>query len=161
MQKARNISRIVSNSRNIVFDTSVLFPFLVSLLYGKGTKGIKTLQMVIGRSGKKIVITPHILAETGNLAKRDFKHDADFSDFIKRANDIITRMDELFVKKEDIIQEPAVAKFGYTDISLIGAQRQSVYSFILSEDDAFVSLCRCRDIPAVTLEELVNTKEIK
>jgi len=159
MPKAQNILRIVLQSKTIVFDTNLLFPFLVFLSYGKTAKNIEILEMLIRRMGKRIVITPHILAEVGNLAKRDFKNDADYADFIRKANETITRTDELFVKKEDIIKEPAVAKFGYTDISLIGAQRQSESSFILSDDGAFVALCRSRDIPAVTLEELVSIKE--
>lgn len=160
MPKAQNISLIVLQSKSIVFDTTLLFPFLVFLSYRKTAKNIEILERLIRRLEKRIIITPHILAEVGNLARRDFKNDADYADFIRKANETIARTDELFVKKEDIIKESAVAKFGYTDISLIGAQRQCESSFILSDDSTFVSLCRSRDIPAVTLEELVCIKGV-
>lgn len=155
----QDITRIVSQGKSVVLDTSLLYPFLIFLSYRRAERNTEILEALIRRMRKRIVITPHILAEAGNLAKRDFK-DADYADFIRKANVTIARMDELFVKKEDLIKEPAVAKFGYTDISLIGAQSQSGSSFILSDDHAFVSLCRSRDIPAVTLDELVSFREL-
>jgi rRNA-processing protein FCF1 len=161
----------------LVMDTCVLLPYLVKLCWeqqldkvcgnlaqedaGDYLQSIKLMERIIDATGKKVVITPHILMELEALAESRLGRDStSYALFKRKMNAILLKLNERFVRKEDILGEGMAMDFGYADTSIVKLQQQVKNSFILSNELPLVSLCRAKDVPALSLDEFVSTSEV-
>ncbi len=76
----------------------------------------KLLALILGNKTK--VITPQVLAETSNQARKNIK---EIGSFLLNTKEEILKYQEEFVKKEILLDDPSLFRFGITDISLLKA----------------------------------------
>lgn len=177
IKKSYSLGRLILSKENIVMDTCVLLPYIVSLCWKQKLEAVcgnrKREEMerhlqdigimgkIIDRTNKKIVITPHIMMELEALAKNRLGGGRKpYAIFKERMNQVLYGLKESFVEKEDILSKEMVVKFGYADTSLVMLQGRVESSIILSNEHPLISLCRGKGIPALSLDEFVSTGEV-
>lgn len=68
---------------------------------------------------KRIVVTPHILAETYDVLETKYKIKGKLQeDFWANVKDFLEKIREEYVKKEDILNEEMFVKYGFADTSV-------------------------------------------
>lgn len=89
---------------------------------------------------KKLIITPHILAEFLNKIKRDLK--GDYKDIKRKFMNQLIEIDEIQIPKNIILSHNDFIDFG-NDISLLMASEESIknnkYATIISLDGRFIN----------------------
>lgn len=65
---------------------------------------------------KTKIITPQVLAETSNQARKNIK---EIDSFLSNTKEEILKYQEEFVKKEILLDNPSLFRFGITDLSLL------------------------------------------
>jgi len=93
---------------------------------------------------RKIIITPHILAEVSDIAENEL--DAHFLDFVNRIKKILLDSEEARIKKNEILENEQIGKFGVTDVSIILSSKTN-NQFILTKDLPFALLCQSKNLP--------------
>jgi len=143
-------------SKEIVIDTGPLL-ILLSGLYGHGVEKFakeKNDFNVLKKwtDNSNIFVTPQVLAEVSNLAKREFR--GFFEDFINYSTNTIMILDEIYVEKNILATKPELklAKFGFTDSSLIGAAMNG--KMLLTTDISLYHYCMNIGIAAMTIDAI-------
>ncbi len=108
-----NVTRAIETHATAVLDTSILFDYLLSF-YDKNQDPYrkKVLQSMLTLFGKR-VITPHVLAELCNLAKKT----SNKRDFLDKVTPLLKEFDETHVAKDAIIENKYFSLLGATDVA--------------------------------------------
>lgn len=102
-----------------------------------------------------LFITPQILAETNNIVKNSIGKE-ELEKLMK--NNMIflkDRLAEIYIKKNRILENDLVLKFGITDISIFLSSKNKI---VLTIDWALRNICRKNKISAYHLDEITSIK---
>ncbi len=105
---------------------------------------------------KKIIVTPQVLSEVSNFAE-GLKNK--FSEFIEGNRITFEKIDERYITKNDILASKEVAKFGFTDTSIILAAKETD-ALVLTADHRLCEKCRKIGLDAIHMDEILSQKEI-
>ncbi len=109
--------------------------------------------------GRKVIVTPQVLAEISNFAKGGLKPNK-FSGFIEKNRQIFEMIDERYIPKTDILASQQLVKFGFTDTSIILAAKEN-NGVVLTDDFALWGLCKKVGLDAKHMKsEILSKKEI-
>ncbi len=151
------------NYQEILIDTGPLLQLLVGLYNPKKLEKIGStethfvLLLSFVRQYKERLITPHILAELSNLAKKDLKWD--FPAFIKFATGFLHDLKEQQVAKDALIDSKntkLLMDFGITDTAICLASIEK--RLIITSDNPFFQYCYNNNIPVIHTEEIFTIK---
>lgn len=143
-----------SEKYNIILDTKVLKLFLIGLYDMKAiTKRCKdchfneehfnNLFAFINETGKRIIITPYLLAEVSNfLEKPSYGYEELMVDTLKNIQN--WKMKEIVHNKKKLIKnsEKCLCKFGFTDASMYSIlDKSKEYTMLITTDEPFLLYC--------------------
>ncbi len=101
---------------------------------------------------RKIIVTPHVLAELSNLINTRVNK-SDFADFIERIIEKLSDFKEAYVQKDEIISREELKKVGITDTGiLLACERDN--NLILTKDFQFKGLCISKGLPVIHFDSL-------
>lgn len=114
--------------KGIILDTKLFVLFLGGIYDYEGigknklTKNFvkedfDLIKLLIEEAKWKIIITPHILAESSNFIRRDMKDDS--SKFFIKVLEELKKSGEFFIKKDEILSTKEFLRFGVADIGII------------------------------------------
>ncbi len=123
-----NLSQEIT-TEEVIVDTIPFSYLLIGIHHEKTKQRIKTIADLLFEEnkakllalmlGNKIkIITPQVLAETSNQARKNIK---EIGSFLLNTKEEILKYQEEFVKKEILLDDPSLFRFGITDISLLKA----------------------------------------
>ena len=141
----------------IVIDTGPLLLYLVGFIRIKELKQFNynerdfILLNIYLKNIKNICVTPQVLAEISNLAKRRLGSKT-FSSFIISCCRSLEVIGEEYIHKDEIINSHSISILGITDTSLILASKRG--NLILTDDGPFFYYCIQNNIPAISLDTL-------
>ena len=106
------------------------------------------LQFLVGR---KIYVTPGVMAEVTNLAKyvTDFKYE----EFITANLEGLKKISEQYIPKNMVLDIDFFPRFGYTDTSIAVAANQ-MKADVLTDDFPLRGQCKKLGLKTVNLDEL-------
>lgn len=149
---AQTLGDLVRNyaGKGILIDTNLLLVLIVGsvdprqVLRFKRTRSytpqdFKLLVRLIDRF-RRIVVTPHILAELTNLLPTG-KADALSAGYFTRLVEVLKAAREEHVAKDTMIDSPLLAKIGFTDLSMMEAANGGKY-LVLTDDLAAAAYLR-------------------
>jgi hypothetical protein len=149
------MNRRLSQFRDVAIDTGPLLLYLVGS-YDKGylpkfsyDKPEYMLLLKFLGSFRKIFVTPQVLAEASNLAKRRLKEEH-YPAFISYSIVLLSGLWEEYVAKDEILKMSELPRFGITDTSLIGMMARD--KLLLTDDAPLFWYCTGKDMPAVHLD---------
>ncbi len=134
----------------VITDTSPLLLLLMGLYDEKIIAKFKRLSeynsedyklLLQFTARRKIIITPEVLSEVSNFAK-ELKNQ--FSEFIEGNRQILEKIDENYVPKNDILDSQEVLRFGFTDSSIILAAKHT-NALVLTDDHPLWGKCKKLD----------------
>ena len=99
-----------------------------------------------------IIVTPHVLAEVSNLINTKVNK-SDFTDFIERITEKLSRFKEVYIKKDEILAGEEVKKVGITDAGILLACEKRD-NLILTKDFKFENLCISKGLPVIHFDKL-------
>jgi len=100
---------------------------------------------------KKIFVTPQVLAEASNLAKKRLKEER-FPGFINSSIAPLLGLGEEYIAKNEILKRTELSKFGITDTSLIGVTERN--KLLLTDDGPLFWYCNGKNVPVIHLERI-------
>lgn len=140
----------LSRFREILIDTGPLLLYLVGS-YDKrylsrfGYDEYEFLLLIRFLSSfKKVYVTPQVLAEASNLAKRRLKEEY-YPIFIRRSIVLLVGLWEEYVAKDEIIKRSELPRFGITDASLLSTVDRD--KLLLTDDAPLFWYCAGKDLP--------------
>lgn len=156
-----------NNSNKTIIDTSPLLLILIGSydknLLGKfkrvrnyNEEDFEILFQYLLR--KEIIITPQILAEVSNFAEE--LGDEKFKQFINKNKDGLKKLNEFYIKKDDIFNTEEVLKLGFTDTSIfLFAKNKNAE--VLTADRKLWNVCRDQKskINAVHIDDLFRKEK--
>lgn len=135
---------------NIILDTKVLKLFLIGLHDRRSIErcckdyteeDFNNLLCFLKTYGKKIVLTPHLLAEVSNFLESS---GGNFESIMEGVLDYIERMREIAISKKALIKDGkgCLCKFGFTDASMFSILEKSRdYTMLVTTDKPFLYYC--------------------
>lgn len=160
--------KLKTRKKPIITDTSPLLLLLIGS-YDKSTiKGFKRLskydsddfdllfQFVATR---RIIVTPQILAEVSNFAKGLKNNPDTFSEIIGKNKALLEKVCEKYIPKNDILGSQELAKFGFTDASIIMAAKEND-ALVLTDDFPLFGICNRNGLDTKLMKEILGMKEI-
>lgn len=145
----------LSRFREIAIDTGPLLLYLVGS-YDKGylpkfsyNEPEYVLLLKFLGSFRKVFVTPQVLAEASNLAKRRLKEEH-YSAFISYSIVILSGLWEEYIAKDEILKMSELPRFGITDTSLIGMVARD--KLLLTDDAPLFWYCTGKDMPVIHLD---------
>lgn len=156
------------NNREMVVDTSPLLLLLIGLFDRKliekfkKTKEFKLIDFELLFQyirGKKITITPEILAEVSDFAEE--LGNERFSEFIKMNIEQLKKIGEVYISKEDMLTEEnlkIVLKLGFTDTSLLLLAKRN-NAEVITNDFRLWNRCNDLGIKSTHLNAIISEKE--
>jgi hypothetical protein len=145
----------LSRFREIVIDTGPLLLYLVGSYdkrylsrFGYDENEFLLLIRFLS-SFKKVYVTPQVLAEASNLAKRRLKEEY-YPIFIRRSIGLLVGLWEEYVAKDEIIKRSELPRFGITDASLLSTVDRD--KLLLTDDAPLFWYCAGKDLPAMHLD---------
>jgi hypothetical protein len=102
-------------------------------------------------AGRKVCVTPGVLAEVSNLAMKLKR--GEFGRLVDHNIQELKRMDERYVAKDVILEEEVLKRVGVTDTSLLVAAKERDGE-ILTADHPLFSRCGGMGISATHMDEL-------
>lgn len=101
---------------------------------------------------RKIIVTPHVLAEVSNLINTKVNK-SNFADFIEKIIEKLSDFKEVYIQKDEIISRENVKKVGITDAGiLLACERDN--NLILTKDFRFKGLCISKGLPVIHFDKL-------
>ena len=144
-----------SRFREVVIDTGPLLFYLVGTYdrnhlrrFGYDWPDYILLLNYLG-SFRRVLVTPQVLAEASNLARRRLK-DEHYTAFISRSISCLSGLGEEYIPKDDILKMPELPRFGITDSSLIEMMRRD--KLLLTDDAPLFWYCSGKEMPVVHLD---------
>lgn len=98
---------------------------------------------------KRSLVTPQVLAEASNLAKRRLKEEH-YPIFICRSIVLLVGLWEEYVSKDEILKRSELPRFGITDASLLS--KVDGDKLLLTDDAPLFWYCAGKDLPAMHLD---------
>lgn len=145
----------LSRFREIVIDTGPLLLYLVGSYdkrylsrFSYDEHEFLLLIRFLSRF-KKVIVTPQVLAEASNLAKRRLKEEH-YPIFICRSIILLVGIWEEYVAKDEILKRSELARFGITDASLLSTVDRD--KLLLTDDAPLFWYCAGKDLPAMHLD---------
>jgi len=128
-------------NRGIIVDTNLLILFLVGkydidyiskfkITYKYSIEDFEILRDFVVKF-KKIIITPHILAELSNLSMKITENR--LKEYFKYFIEILKKSDEINIDKNSILLSKYVDKIGITDVGIMLASENNDLLFITDE----------------------------
>lgn len=145
----------LSRFREIVIDTGPLLLYLVGSYDKRYLSRFsydehEFLLLIRFLSGfKKVIVTPQVLAEASNLAKRRLKEEH-YQIFICRSIVLLAGIWEEYVAKDEILKRSELPRFGTTDASLLSTVDRD--KLLLTDDAPLFWYCSGKDLPAMHLD---------
>ena len=151
--------------QEILLDTGPLLQLLVGLYDPKKLNELGKSELKINPENfhllvefiqpfRKKLVTPHVLAEVSNLAKRDLNKN-NFAELVDCSIQFLSKTQEEIIPKEMIIQQEnlrMLGQFGITDTALSLAANKD--RLILTGDWPFFSYCSNKKIPILHTDTL-------
>jgi hypothetical protein len=145
----------LSRFREMVLDTGPLLLYLVGSYdkrylsrFGYDENEFLLLIRFLS-SFKKVYVTPQVLAEASNLAKRRLKEEY-YPIFIRRSIVLLVGLWEEYVAKDEIIKRSELPRFGITDASLLSTVDRD--KLLLTDDAPLFWYCAGKDLPVMHLD---------
>lgn len=108
---------------------------------------------------RRVIVTPQILAEVSNFAK-ELKNNPDtFSEIIGKNKALLEKVCEKYIPKNDILGSQELAKFGFTDASIIMAAKEND-ALVLTDDFPLFGICKRNGLDTKHMKEILGMKEI-
>ena len=138
-------------NRGIIVDTNLLILFLVGkydidyiskfkITYKYSIEDFEILRDFVVKF-KKIIITPHILAELSNLSMKITENR--LKEYFKYFIEILKKSDEINIDKNSILLSKYVDKIGITDVGIMLASENDDFLFITDDIKlAYISLSK-------------------
>ncbi len=145
----------LSRFREIVIDTGPLLLYLVGSYDKRYLSRFSydeyefLLLIRYLSSFKRVYVTPQILAEASNLAKRRLKEEH-YSIFIRRSIVLLVGLWEEYVAKDEILKRSELPRFGITDASLLSTVDRD--KLLLTDDAPLFWYCAGKDMPVMHLD---------
>ena len=160
-KRTGNRKRKKGSVKPVVVDTSPLLLLLMGfyrpdmiesskVMGNYSRKEFEALELYLRH--RRIIITPHILAEISNLSKKGFTRD-EFGNFLKSSILFIGAIGEDYIQKERILSSPDFPMLGFTDVSIILSARQN-NAEVVTADYPLRGKCIQSGIKAYTITEL-------
>jgi hypothetical protein len=102
-------------------------------------------------AGRRIIVTPGVLAELTNLAK--YIKDINFTKFIESNNEGLKKLGEHHISKELILETDEFSRLGYTDTSILLSAKKN-NGEVLTEDHELFLRCRKVGMKATHMVEI-------
>lgn len=160
--------KLKTRRKTIITDTSPLLLLLIGS-YDKSTiKGFKRLsrydsddfellfQFVATR---KVIVTPQILAEVSNFVKMLKDNPDTFSEIIGKNKELLEKLCEKYIPKNDILSSQELVRFGFTDVSIIVAAKEND-ALVLTDDFLLLGICKKIGLDTKDMKEISAWKEI-
>ncbi len=160
--------KLKTRKKPIITDTSPLLLLLIGS-YDKSTiNGFKRLsrydsddfdllfQFVATR---RVIVTPQILAEVSNFAKMLKNNPDTFSEIIGKNKELLEKLCEKYVPKNDILSSQELVRFGFTDVSIIVAAKE-IDALVLTDDFLLLGICKKNGLDTMDMKEILAWKEI-
>ena len=160
--------KLKTRKKPIITDTSPLLLLLIGSYDKSAIRGFKRLskydsddfdllfQFVATR---RIIITPQILAEVSNLAKELKNNPTTFSEIIEKNKTLLEKVCEKYIPKNDILGSQELARFGFTDASIIVAAKEND-ALVLTDDYPLLGICKRKGLDTKDMREISGMKEI-
>ncbi len=144
-----------SERYDIILDTEVLKLFLIGLYDTKSiTRRCKdfnetdfnTLLSFLAAKGKKIIITPHLLAEVSNVLEKPRDN---FENVMENALEHMQKMREIPISKKNLIKDnkDCLCKFGFADASMFNIlEKARKHTLVITTDKPFLYYCSNKTI---------------
>jgi hypothetical protein len=145
----------LSRFREIVIDTGPLLLYLVGSYDKRYLSRFSydeyefLLLIRYLSSFKKVYVTPQVLAEASNLARRRLKEEQ-YSIFIRRSIVLLVGLWEEYVAKDEILKRSELPRFGITDASLLSTVDRD--KLLLTDDAPLFWYCSGKDMPVMHLD---------
>jgi hypothetical protein len=145
----------LSRFREIVIDTGPLLLYLVGSYDKRYLSRFSydeyefLLLIRYLSSFKKVYVTPQVLAEASNLARRRLKEEQ-YSIFIRRSIVLLVGLWEEYVAKDEILKRSELPRFGITDASLLSTVDRD--KLLLTDDAPLFWYCAGKDLPVMHLD---------
>jgi hypothetical protein len=145
----------LSRFREIVIDTGPLLLYLVGSYDKRYLSRFSydeyefLLLIRYLSSFKKVYVTPQVLAEASNLARRRLKEEQ-YSIFIRRSIVLLVGLWEEYVAKDEILKRSELPRFGITDASLLSTVDRD--KLLLTDDAPLFWYCAGKDMPVMHLD---------
>ena len=148
--------------KGIIVDTGPLILLLAgyynydsigkSKLTAEFTKGDFDILTSFLSKFRKIIVTPHVLAEVSNLINTRV-HKSVFADFIEKTIEKLSDFKEVYIQKDEIISREELKKVGITDTGILLASERD-NNLILTKDFRFKGLCISKGLPVIHFDKL-------
>jgi hypothetical protein len=145
----------LSQFREIVTDTGPLLLYLVGS-YNRGhlaSFGYDEREYILLlkflASFRRVYVTPQVLAEVSNLAKRRLKREH-YASFISYSTVLLSGLGEEYIAKNDLLKMRELPRFGITDASLMGATARD--KLLLTDDAPLFWYCTGKGMPVMHLD---------
>ncbi len=133
MYNRRMLCKVLDKNRFKETDPDVLYDYLEEFL-----------------RNRKIILTPQVLAESGNIIENKCG-ESTFKDIILTfMNFLANGVIEIYIPKNDLLENKQIPDFGFADISVFEACRNKS---LITDDWKLYSYCRNKD------QEVINLKE--
>ena len=145
---------------NIIVDTGVLLEYFKLLIGSKYNKLSKFEQNQLTQfieffKGRNLYIIPQVLAELYSLLKRDAKDSKSKINLWLKIIEAphLKSLLEIYVPKEEILEENKYFDFGFTDIALMKTLDKN--NLLLTNDSNLIRFCISKGLEARHIEEIL------
>lgn len=157
-----------AKTKNLLLDTGPLVLLLVGSYNNEkiasltvGSKKFETEDFKLLLSflkGFDLFITPHILAEASNIIGKYIRKN-EFEKVISMNKKFLKEgVLEIYIKKDEILDNEIALKIGITDTSIILASTNKI---VLTIDEPLLGICKKNGIYACRLDEITCIKWLK
>ena len=156
---------LIKSPQKVVIDTIPLLLFLIGgydeklisefkrlKSYHYSVKDFKTLQNFLSHS-RNIIVTPGVLCEVSNYAEQ-LANDR-FSELINTNIKFLKYTNEIYIKKDTILESNQIFKFGFTDTSILFAAKKN-NGGILTKDYKLYNYCKNFGVHAYFLDTILE-----
>ncbi|MBI1972991.1 hypothetical protein HYS50_03225 [Candidatus Woesearchaeota archaeon] len=154
--------------KDILLDTGPLLLLLVGKynssllpafkrLSGRTEQEFMKLQAFLSKF-RKIVVTPHVLAEMSNLAKSLGENT--FSSFLERCVEDLKKFGETFIDKDEIIKRDEFKHFGITDTGIIIAgEKNYEHCVVMVQEEYLRRKCDNQGLCIINFWDVITGEE--
>ena len=160
--------KLKTRKKPIITDTSPLLLLLIGSYDKNAIKGFKRLSeydsddfdlLLQFVATRKVIVTPQILAEVSNFAKMLKDNPDTFSEIIGKNKELLEKVCEKYIPKNDILSSQELVKFGFTDVSIIVAAKEND-ALVLSDDFLLLGICKKNGLDTKYMKEISAWKEV-
>ena len=154
-----NIEKYLLNG--IIVDTNLLILFLIGIYDSRyiskfkitckySEEDFKILKDIV-KGFKKIIITPHIVAELSNLSMKIPENR--LKEYFKYFIEILKKSDEINIDKNSILLNKYIDKIGVTDVGIMLASENNEFLFI-TDDFQLANISFSKGLPVINFNHI-------